>query len=152
MLAEPQNLASLSRRIYESAGFLPQTRMVCSRIVTALELVGCGLGIVLAPEIYSLPGYAQKGVRYFHIEPLATDQIDVRQICLVYRKSLYLHAGNRVGCSYSIDRWPPNTSSCKHEMCLAAYRTKKQPAQIGLLIFPIPAHFSSNPSIVRSSN
>ena len=93
MLAEPQNLASLSRRIYESAGFLPQTRMVCSSIVTALDLVKCGLGVVLAPEIYSLPGYAQEGVRYFHIEPLMTDQIDVRQICLVYRKSLYLHAG-----------------------------------------------------------
>ena len=106
MLAEPQNLAALSRRIYESAGFLPQTRMVCSRIVTALELVGCGLGIVLAPEIYSLPGNAQEGVRYFHIEPLATDQIDVRQICLVYRKSLYLHAGLKALIDLFVERTP----------------------------------------------
>ena len=29
--------------------------------------------------------------------------------------------------SYSIDRWPSNTSSYKHEMCLAAYRSKKSP-------------------------
>ena len=83
MLAEPQNLAALSRRIYES-----------------------GLGIVLAPEIYSLPGYAQEGVRYFHIEPLATDQIDVRQICLVYRKSLYLHAGLKALIDLFVERTP----------------------------------------------
>lgn len=93
MLAEPQNLAALSRRVYESAGLMPQTRVVCSRIVTALDLVKAGIGVVLAPEIYSHPEYAQKGVRYFHMEPFETDQLDVRQICLVYRKSLYLHAG-----------------------------------------------------------
>ena len=93
MLAEPQNLTALSRRIYESAGFLPQTRLVCRNIVTALGLVKSGLGIVIAPEIYSHPEYAQEGIRYFRIDPLMADQIDVRQICLVYRKSLYLHAG-----------------------------------------------------------
>lgn len=93
MLAEPQNLTALSRRIYESAGFLPQTRLVCRNIVTALGLVKSGIGIVIAPEIYSHPEYAQEGIRYFRIDPLMADQIDVRQICLVYRKSLYLHAG-----------------------------------------------------------
>ena len=93
MLAEPQNLTALSRRIYESAGFLPQTRLVCRNIVTALGLVKSGLGIVIAPEIYSHPEYAQEGIRYFRIDPLMAGQIDVRQICLVYRKSLYLHAG-----------------------------------------------------------
>ena len=51
------------------------------------------IGIVIAPEIYSHPEYAQEGIRYFRIDPLMADQIDVRQICLVYRKSLYLHAG-----------------------------------------------------------
>ena len=106
MLAEPQNLASLSRRIYESAGFVPQTRMVCSSIVTALDLVKRGLGVVLAPEIYSHPGYAQEGVRYFHIDPLVTDQIDVRQICLVYRKSLYLHAGLKALIDLFVERTP----------------------------------------------
>ena len=28
--------------------------------------------------------------------------------------------------SCSIDCWPVNASSCKHEMCLAAYRTKNR--------------------------
>lgn len=106
MLAEPQNLAALSRRIYESAGFLPKTRMVCSSIVTALSLVKCGIGIVLAPEIYSHPGYAQEGIRYFRMDPQMTDQIDVRQICLVYRKSLYLHAGLKALISLFVEQTP----------------------------------------------
>ncbi len=93
MMAEPQNLASLSRRIYETAGFLPSTRLVCSSITTALDLSAKGLGIVLAPEIYSHPGFAREGVRFFHMVPQMAGQIDMRQICLVHRKSLYLHAG-----------------------------------------------------------
>lgn len=39
---------------------------------------------------------------------------------------------NRAGCSCSIDRWPPNASSCKYEMRLAAYRTKKTCRTAGL--------------------
>ena len=93
MLAEPQNLSALSRRIYETAGFLPNTRLVCSSIATALDLSARGLGIVLAPEIYSHPGFAREGIRFFHMVPRMAGQIDMRQICLVYRKSLYLHAG-----------------------------------------------------------
>ena len=92
-LKEPQNLAALSRRIYERAGFLPSTRLVCSSINTALSLVEKQLGLVMAPEIYSHPGYARPGIRYFHMAPGIDGEPDVRQICLVYRKDLYLHAG-----------------------------------------------------------
>ena len=35
-----------------------------------------------------------------------TDQIDVRQICLVYRKSLYLHAGLKTLISLFVERTP----------------------------------------------
>ena len=106
MQSEPQNLAAQSRRIYESAGFFPRTRLVCNNISTALDLVKSQLGIVLAPEIYSLPGHAQEGVRYFRMDPQMTDQIDVRQICLVYRKSLYLHAGLKTLISLFVERAP----------------------------------------------
>ena len=106
MQTEPQNLAAQSRRIYESAGFFPRTRLVCNNISTALDLVKSQLGIVLAPEIYSLPGHAQEGVRYFRMDPQMTDQIDVRQICLVYRKSLYLHAGLKTLISLFVERTP----------------------------------------------
>ena len=106
MQTEPQNLAAQSRRIYESAGFFPRTRLVCNNISTALDLVKSQLGIVLAPEIYSLPGHAQEGVRYFRMDPQMTDQIDVRQICLVYRKSLYLHAGLKTLISLFVERAP----------------------------------------------
>lgn len=92
-LAEPQNLSALSRRIYEAAGFLPRTRLVCSSIETALDLSAQGLGIVLAPEIYSHSDRAGKGIRFFHMAPRMADRLDMRQICLVHRKSLYLHAG-----------------------------------------------------------
>lgn len=106
MLTEPQNLGFLSRRIYESAGFLPQTRLMCSNIVTALALVKSQLGVVLAPEIYSHPGYAQEGIRYFHMEPEMAGQIDVRQICLVHRKSLYLHAGLKALIDLFVEKAP----------------------------------------------
>lgn len=106
MQTEPQNLAAQSRRIYESAGFFPRTRLVCNNISTALDLVKSQLGIVLAPEIYSLPGHAQEGVRYFRMDPQMTDQIDMRQICLVYRKSLYLHAGLKTLISLFVERTP----------------------------------------------
>ena len=106
MQTEPQNLAAQSRRIYESAGFFPRTRLVCNNISTALDLVKSQLGIVLAPEIYSLPGHAQEGVRYFRMDPQMTDRIDVRQICLVYRKSLYLHAGLKTLISLFVERTP----------------------------------------------
>ena len=106
MQTEPQNLAAQSRRIYESAGFFPRTRLVCNNISTALDLVKSQLGIVLAPAIYSLPGHAQEGVRYFRMDPQMTDQIDVRQICLVYRKSLYLHAGLKTLISLFVERTP----------------------------------------------
>ena len=96
----------MSRRIYESAGFFPRTRLVCNNISTALDLVKSQLGIVLAPEIYSLPGHAQEGVRYFRMDPQMTDQIDMRQICLVYRKSLYLHAGLKTLISLFVERTP----------------------------------------------
>ena len=95
MLGEPQNLAALSRRIYEAAGFLPSTRLVCSGITTALALVQKQLGLVLAPEIYSHPGYAGEGIRYFRMAPGMAGDLDVRQICLVCRKDLYIHAGLR---------------------------------------------------------
>ena len=49
MLSDPQNLSALSRRIYESAGFMPQTRLVCNNIFTALNMVQKQLGIVIAP-------------------------------------------------------------------------------------------------------
>ena len=51
MLSDPQNLSALSRRIYESAGFMPQTRLVCNNIFTALNMVQKQLGIVIAHEI-----------------------------------------------------------------------------------------------------
>lgn len=95
MLGEPQNLAALSRRIYERAGFLPSTRLVCSGITTALALTEKQLGLVLAPEIYSHPGYAREGIRFFRMAPGMAGELDVRQICLVFRKDLYLHAGLR---------------------------------------------------------
>ena len=79
---------------------------MCNNISTALDLVKSQLGIVLAPEIYSLPGHAQEGVRYFRMDPQMTDQIDVRQICLVYRKSLYLHAGLKTLISLFVERAP----------------------------------------------
>lgn len=106
MMAEPQNLAAQSRRIYESAGFFPRTRLVCSNISTALDLVKSQLGVVLAPEIYSLPGHKQEGVRYFRMDPEMTEQIDVRQICLIYRKSLYLHAGLKALIDLFVARTP----------------------------------------------
>ncbi len=106
MQTEPQNLAAQSRRIYESAGFFPRTRLVCNNISTALDLVKSQLGIVLAPEIYSLPGHAQEGVRYFRMDPQMAEQIDVRQICLVYRRSLYLHAGLKALISLFVERTP----------------------------------------------
>ena len=93
MLSDPQNLSALSRRIYESAGFMPQTRLVCNNIFTALNMVQKQLGIVIAPGICAHPDHALEGVRYFHMDPQMAGQMDVRQICLVYRKSLYLHAG-----------------------------------------------------------
>ena len=93
MLSDPQNLSALSRRIYESAGFMPQTRLVCNNIFTALNMVQKQLGIVIAPGICEHPDHALEGVRYFHMDPQMAGQMDVRQICLVYRKSLYLHAG-----------------------------------------------------------
>lgn len=93
MLSDPQNLAALSRRIYESAGFLPQTRLVCNNIFTALNMVQKQLGIVIAPGICAHPDHALEGIRYFHMDPQMAGQIDVRQICLIHRKSLYLHAG-----------------------------------------------------------
>lgn len=93
MMAEPQNLAALSRRIFESAGFMPQTRLVCNNILTALDLVQKQLGIVIAPGICSYPDYKLDGVRYFSMDPQMAGQMDIRQICLIYRKSIYLHAG-----------------------------------------------------------
>lgn len=93
MMSDPQNLAALSRRIYESAGFMPQTRLVCNNIFTALNMVQKQLGIVIAPGICAHPDHALEGIRYFHMDPQMAGQMDVRQICLIHRKSLYLHEG-----------------------------------------------------------
>ena len=93
MTSEPQNMTALSRRIYETAGFMPQTRLVFNNMFTALGLVRRQLGIVIAPGIFAHKDYALEGIRYFHMDPQMAGQMDARQICLVYRKTLYLHAG-----------------------------------------------------------
>ena len=59
---------------------------------------------------------------------------------------------NRVGCSYSLDRWPPNTSSCKHEMCLAAYRTKNAPCLFAQRISDSTYHFAAAPACAMTSS
>lgn len=106
MLSDPQNLAALSRRIYESAGFIPQTRLVCNNIFTALNMVQKQLGIVIAPGICAHPDHALEGIRYFHMDPQMAGQMDTRQICLIRRKSLYLHAGLRTLIDLFIELTP----------------------------------------------
>ena len=56
---------------------------------------------------------------------LAPGPMDDMVMCLLYAIMNYKTISNEV-LDEKPESWPPNTSSCKHEMCLAAYRTKKR--------------------------
>ena len=64
------------------------------------------LGIVIAPGICAHPDHALEGIRYFHMDPQMAGQMDTRQICLIRRKSLYLHAGLRTLIDLFIELTP----------------------------------------------
>ncbi len=88
LLSSYQVLGSMSRKMCESASFCPNIRLVCESVETALTLAGRQLGITFVPEVLAKRKKFSPAVSYFPIQQFH----DTRQLCLVSRRSSYLHA------------------------------------------------------------
>lgn len=88
MLSTDHVIGNMSRKMCESACFLPNIRLSCETIETALSLVNEQLGITFSPEIFAkhpdrYPNIIYYPIRQFH---------NTRDICLIYPRSRYTHA------------------------------------------------------------
>lgn len=87
LLTEKQIIGQISRRIFESCSFRPQTTITCSNIETALTLTAQGLGGTFAPEIFIRQKRFSEGITYYSLDNFH----DTRDVCLIYRKNQYLN-------------------------------------------------------------
>lgn len=85
LLTEKQVIGQMSRRIFETCSFYPETCITCSTVESALTLASRGLGATFIPEYFAGQKRFAENVTYFSIEHYH----DTRKICLIYRKNQY---------------------------------------------------------------
>lgn len=80
-----QLLGSISHRICEQVGFLPDMRLECSSIERALNLASLQLGITFAPQVFADRNVYGDKLAYFSVAHVESS----RPLCLVYPRNTY---------------------------------------------------------------
>lgn len=88
LMPSGQLLGSISHRICEQVGFLPDVRLECSSIERALSLTALQLGITFAPQVFADQKLYGDKIAYFPVANVESR----RPLCLVYPRSAYQSA------------------------------------------------------------
>lgn len=88
LMPSGQLLGSISHRICEQVGFLPDVRLECSSIERALNLTALQLGITFAPQVFADRKLYGDQIVYFPVANMESS----RPLCLVYPRSAYQSA------------------------------------------------------------
>lgn len=88
LMPSGQLLGSISRRMCEQVGFLPDVRLECSSIERALSLAALQLGITFVPQVFADRNISGPELAYFSVAGVESS----RPLCLVYPRSAYQSA------------------------------------------------------------
>lgn len=88
LMPSGQLLGSISHRICEQVGFLPDVRLECSSIERALSLTALQLGITFAPQVFADRKLYGDKIVYFPVANVESS----RPLCLVYPRGTYQSA------------------------------------------------------------
>lgn len=88
LMPSGQLLGSISHRICEQVGFLPDVRLECSSIERALNMASLQLGITFAPQVFADRNVYGDQLAYFPVAHVESS----RSLCLVYPRSAYQSA------------------------------------------------------------
>ena len=88
LLPPSQLLGSISQKMCEQMGFLPDLRIQCSSVERALSLAAGQLGITFAPQVFAQRQFHADQLCYFSVKGVESS----RPLCLVYPRSTYQSA------------------------------------------------------------